>query len=322
MEQLPLISVIVPVYKVEAFLDPCIATIAGQTYRNLEIILVDDGSPDGCGAICDAWAAKDPRIRVIHQENGGLAHARNVGMAMATGELIGFVDGDDRISPHMYQLLWQHMEQNHCDISACGVEMIREDGTPLGMLTQTGNAVLEPRDAMEAILRETWLKQPVWNKLYRAEGIRDIPFPVGKCHEDVFWSYQAVGRAKRVAVFDQPCYFYRQRADSIMGQPYSLKRLDGLEAQCLRLRFIRQHFPDLLGDAARELLGFCLWSAQMSLKYLKGPEKEAGLAKLEQVWRETCAAAQVTAGDSLWLGLCRISLKGAARLRNFLGIGL
>ena len=165
----PKISVIVPVYKVEAYLDKCVRSIMDQTYRNLEIILVDDGSPDDCPAMCDAWAEKDSRIRVIHKENGGLSDARNAGMAVATGEYIGFIDSDDYIAPDMYRLLLERMTADGSDIAACGVEMVFEDGTPPRMLTPTGSHVLDNGQAMEAIIREDLLKQPVWYKLYRTD---------------------------------------------------------------------------------------------------------------------------------------------------------
>ena len=119
-----LISVIVPVYRTEAYLDRCIESIVDQTYTNLEIILVDDGSPDRCPQMCDEWARRDTRIRVIHKKNGGLSDARNAGMAAATGEYIGFVDSDDWIKPDMFRLLYEKMEQMQSDIAACGVEMV------------------------------------------------------------------------------------------------------------------------------------------------------------------------------------------------------
>ena len=216
-EKKDLISIIVPIYKVEKYLNQCVESIVNQTYRNLEIILVDDGSPDDCGAMCDAWAAKDGRIRVIHKENGGLSYARNAGMTAATGELIGFVDSDDFIAPEMYQFLYDHMTENECDISACGVQMVWEDRTSPQMLTNHGCYILDSQSAMQAIIDESSLKQPVWYKLYKTALVKDILFPVGKYHEDVFWSYQVVACASMVSVFDTPCYYYTQRSGSIMG---------------------------------------------------------------------------------------------------------
>ena len=142
------ISVIVPVYKVEAYLDKCISSIANQTYRNLEIILVDDGSPDNCPAMCDTWAEKDSRIRVIHKTNGGLSDARNAGMAIATGELMTFVDSDDWIAPDMCEHLYQRLAGDNSDIATCGVQMVWEDKTPSRTLTRESSCVLNQEEAM------------------------------------------------------------------------------------------------------------------------------------------------------------------------------
>ena len=127
-ESCPLISVIVPVYKVEKYLDRCINSIVNQTYRNLEIILVDDGSPDNCPAMCDEWAQKDPRIRVIHNPHKGLGSARNTGIDAARGSLIGFVDSDDYVYPNMYQRLYELMTENDADLSVCEYTRVDEEG--------------------------------------------------------------------------------------------------------------------------------------------------------------------------------------------------
>lgn len=325
MDNTPLISVIVPVYKVEAYLDKCISSIVGQTYKNLEIILVDDGSPDKCPQMCDAWAAKDSRIRVIHKENGGLSDARNVGMAVAKGELIGFVDSDDWIEDNMYKLLYQHIVNEHSDISACGVEVCWDDGTPSRMLTKTGCCVLDREEAMRAIIEESWLKQPVWYKLYKTELIRDILFPVGKYHEDVFWSYQAVARAERVAVFDALCYHYRQRSGSIMGDGYSLKRLDSLEAKCLQLSFVRRSFPSLEGMARLNILFSCIYAMQMCLKYLPETDIESGrreILKALDLGKPYQEITDVSLKQRVWILLSGLSFDNTCRLRNLFKIGV
>ena len=187
-----LISVIIPVYNVEKYLDRCVESVVNQTYKNLEIILIDDGSTDNCLAKCDEWARKDSRIKVIHKKNGGLSDARNAGLKIAQGKYIGFVDSDDWIRCDMYQMLYERLQIDDSDIAACGVEMIWEDGKSSQLLTKMGKCVLNKQEAMRAIVEETWLKQPVWYKLYRTESIQGILFPIGKYHEDVFWSYQAV----------------------------------------------------------------------------------------------------------------------------------
>lgn len=323
MEQNPLISVIVPVYGVEKYLDRCVQSIVDQTYQNLEIILVDDGSPDSCGAMCDVWAAKDDRIKVIHKENGGLSDARNAGMAIATGELLAFVDSDDYISPNLYRTLYERMQQDGSDIAACGVEMVWEDGTPSRMLTQPGSCVLDAEKAMRAIIEESRLKQPVWYKLYKTEQVRDIQFPVGKCHEDVFWSYRAVARAKKVSITDKIGYYYTQRGGSIMGESYSLKRLDGLEAKVHRMDFLGNHFPELLPVARIDLFFFCLYAFQMSMRHLKGEEQKHAFERVRKVRK--CYGLMAADKKSLPLKhriWAEMPLTMACHVRNWLKIGL
>ena len=321
-----LISVIVPVYKVEAYLDKCVQSIVDQTYQNLEIILVDDGSPDRCGEMCDAWAARDERIKVIHRENGGLSDARNAGMEIATGEYMGFVDSDDYIAPDMYRLLLERMTADGSDIAACGVEMVFEDGTPTRMLTPAGSQSLDNRQAMESIVRESHLLQPVWYKLYKTDLIRDIPFAVGKYHEDVFWSWQAVARAQKISVFDTPCYYYLQRGGSIMGQGYSLDRFDALEAKQLRLDYMQACMPNLACAARIDLFFSALYMGQKSIKFLSAADQQTAFQMLRQsVSRYPLKKADLS-GISLrhriWIKLSRISLPLTCWIRNLLGIGL
>ena len=322
-----LISIIVPVYKVEAYLDRCVQSIVDQTYRNLEIILVDDGSPDNCPAMCDAWAAKDSRIRVIHKENGGLSDARNAGMAMATGEFVGFVDSDDYIAPEMYQLLYDRIRRDGSDIAACGVEMVFEDGSPARPLTKTGSCVLSRKEAMEAVVSESWLKQPVWYKLYKTELVRDILFPVGKYHEDVFWTWQAVARAEKVSIFDTPCYFYVQRGGSIMAERYSLRRLDALEAKVKRLEYMEREFPDLADWSRTDLLFSCMYHGQLAVKDLSGEEKKQAMACIRAIVKDCPspsrqAMSKLPAMHRCWLYLAKANLLMACQVRNLLGVGL
>ena len=319
----PLISVIVPVYKVEPYLDKCISSIANQTYKNLEIILVDDGSPDNCPAMCDAWAEKDSRIRVIHKPNGGLSDARNAGMAVATGELMAFVDSDDWIVPDMYEYLYQRLSEDNSDIAACGVQMVWENKTPSRMLTRDGNCVLNQEEAMRAIIEESWLKQPVWYKLYKTALVRDILFPKGKCHEDVFWSYQAVGSAKKVSVSDHVGYYYLQRGGSIMGAGYSLKRLDAVEAKVQRCTYIQERFPALSPLAVKDLWITCIYQGQLAMRTLGKTEAEKILAHFENVMeRHPFQMEGCSAKERLWLNMAKRSLMAACRVRNALKTGL
>lgn len=317
-----LISVIVPVYNVEKYLNRCIESIVNQTYKNLEIILVDDGSPDNCPAMCDKWAARDKRIKVIHKENGGLSDARNAGMKVATGTLMAFVDSDDWIDHNMYQLLHENMTMHNSDISACGVEMVWENGTTSKLLTKKGKCVLNTKEALKAVIDGTWLHDPVWYKLYTTNLVRDILFPVGKFHEDVFWTYQAISKANKISVFDLPCYYYLQRNGSIMGEKYSLKRLDALEARIQRILFIENQYPELLRDERIEFCFYCIWSMQKVLRCLKGEERQFGIDIIVNVWKQIGLVEGRTMKEKIWLRLSEISLHSTAKIRNLLRIGL
>ena len=321
-----LISVIVPVYKVEPYLDRCVESIILQTYTNIEIILVDDGSPDNCPAMCDAWAEKDSRVRVIHKENGGLSDARNAGLALATGEYAAFVDSDDWIAPEMLERLHAAMEQDDSDIAACTVQMVWEDSEYKEFLTVQRNCILEREEAQSALLKESLLKQPVWYKLYRREVVEDIPFEVGKFHEDVYWSYQAIGNARRVSVIDYIGYYYFQRAGSIMGEGYSLRRLDAIEAYEGRYRYLAEHFPRLEVEARIAIVDNCIYHGQMALKYLSGKEQKQVLNYLSEVKdrypikHSDYADRKIT--HRLWLDLGRVSLTAVCRIKNALYVGL
>lgn len=322
----PLISVIVPVYKVEKYLNRCVKSIIDQTYENLEIILVDDGSPDRCPVMCEAWAEKDSRIKVIHKSNGGLSDARNAGIKVANGELTGFVDSDDWIAPDMYQSLYEAMKADNSDIAACGVEMVWEDGTSSRMLTKTGSCVLNREEAMGALIEESWLKQPVWYKLYKADTIRNILFPAGKYHEDAFWSYQAIGAAERVSVTDHVGYYYWQRNGSIMGEEYSLKRLDAIEALEQRQDYLESNFPNLAAKARCSLWFSCMYHGQKVLQNLSAQEKSSGIQYINNVLKRhpfsASALNELSRKEIFWTRIMRISLIAACRIRNALKIGI
>lgn len=242
-----LISVIVPIYKVEEYLDECISSIVAQTYKNLEIILVDDGSPDNCGAICDDWAEKDSRIRVIHKENGGLSDARNAGLSMANGDYIAFVDSDDWIDLRMYEKLLLAMKREDCDLVACNIlSCYPERQVPYGCETYTvgGSEVF-----LSMLYDDTRFPVSAWNKLYRRELWDDIRFPIGKICEDAFTTYLLVDKANKIAQIPEALYCYRIRENSIMTSSFSRKRMDEEEAWRCNYEFMRQHYPRMYRPA-------------------------------------------------------------------------
>lgn len=325
MDSLPLISVIVPVYKVEQYLDRCVESIVNQTYHKLEIILVDDGSPDRCPEMCDNWTLKDKRIQVIHKTNGGLSDARNEGLKVANGEFIGFIDSDDWIATEMYEKLMDAIQKDNSDIAACSVEMIWEDGTPSKMLTKQIDCLLDKNEAQLALLNETELKQPVWYKLYRQKTIDGILFEKGKFHEDVFWSYQAIGNADRVSIIDFVGYFYWQRSGSIMGEKYSLKRLDAVEAKKQRQLYLEEMFPNLSSNGRIDLLFTCMYHGQMVLNQLSGDEKRNAFIYLISIVKsfpiKKADIQRQKISHRCWVLIGKHWLWGVCWIRNFCRIG-
>lgn len=240
----PLISVIVPVYKVEKYLDRCVQSIVTQTYRNLEIILVDDGSPDSCGTMCDSWSSKDGRIRVIHKRNGGLSDARNAGIRACSGEYVAFVDSDDYIAPEMIERLYRAAEVFGTPMAICGVCCVDEYGTPTGESDESPiqTECLEYPEILSRFYQRMGQFYIVaWNKLYLRSLLEDETFPVGKWHEDEFVAAQLIWEAGTVACIDFPGYNYvTQRHGSIMSAQGDIRRLDALEALLLRYRFYQK----------------------------------------------------------------------------------
>lgn len=212
----PLISVIVPVYRVEAFLPRCLDSVRNQTYRNLEILLVDDGSPDNCGKICDEYAQIDPRIRVIHKENGGLSSARNAGLDAARGALIGFVDSDDWIAPEMYEKLLSALEKWNAQLACCGRYDVREKTgqQKIGLCPKTDECLSGVAFAGR-IFRYDGCDSSACDKLYRRELLENMRYPEGRVCEDMPVIYRIALKAERVALCPEPLYYYYHRQGSI-----------------------------------------------------------------------------------------------------------
>ncbi len=207
----PKISVIVPVYKVEKYLDKCIESIVNQTYQNLEILLVDDGSPDNCPQMCDKWAQRDSRIRVIHQKNGGVSASRNAGLDAATGDYIGFVDSDDWIDSDMYELLVSNLIHNNCDVSRCGFcYYMQNDNSFISENYNTDIEILNNDALMRSLQNSGYLDGVIWNKIYSNKLLNKIRFnenyPVG---EDLLFNYYALKNCKKCVCNDLPKYKYR-----------------------------------------------------------------------------------------------------------------
>ena len=263
-----LISVIVPVYKVEKYLDRCVQSIVDQTYRNLEIILVDDGSPDNCGAMCDAWAEKDPRFKVIHKVNGGLSDARNAGMAMATGEYIAFVDSDDWLHKEYVSLLYRAAKKYDVSLSACDY-LITSGGNEIDAFDEPELERHTAAQALEMLTNNRGYRAVAWNKLYHRSLLEGETYPVGRYHEDEFFSYRIMDKAENLAYVNAPLYYYFQRTGSIM-QSASIKHLDALDAYLERLELFRQKYPELYREGKVKFCNACVNNYAEALKAKPG----------------------------------------------------
>lgn len=320
------LSVIIPVYKVELYLDDCVKSVVNQTYTQLEIILVDDGSPDNCPAMCDNWALKDNRIKVIHKVNGGLSDARNAGLKIATGEYVAFLDSDDWINESYYEVLINALINNHCDIVSGGYEVVFSRESKKIISDSGKTIVLDKNEAMSKLIDESLLKHVVWNKIYKRSLINDVLFEVGKCHEDVFWTYQVIGKAQRIAVVDYKGLFYFQREDSIMGSSFSVRRLDAVEARSHRQVYLEKHFPALAYKGCIELHFSCIYFGQQAIRNMNFKDSKEFIKALKCYTSKHPISLKVAKSQGLvrmvFLLIEKLSLSCVCRLRNTLGIGM
>lgn len=316
------VSVIVPIYKVESYLDKCIRSITAQTYRELEIILVDDGSPDNCPAICDAWAEKDNRIKVIHKPNGGLSDARNAGLAVATGELVSFIDSDDWVAPEFIQTLYDAMIRTGAEVAECGAAFVDETGTVLRQ-RKAAAGEMGSIEALRRLVLEDGVYQTVWNKLYRREIC--IPFETGKLNEDEFFTWKVFEKIKKLAVVEAPLYNYLQRGGSIIGTGYHIRRLDGLVARFLRMSAL-QKYKELACLTRQQFAFDCLWHLQCVLRHLDGEEQQQAkrdiLAMLGCTARVPQRKLRLNLKYRVWYEMVQAMPVQTAKIRNKLKIGL
>lgn len=236
-----MISVIVPVYNVERYLRGCLDSLLGQTYRELEVILVDDGATDSSGAICDEYARGDERIRVIHKENGGLSSARNAGLSVARGEYIAFVDSDDTVESDAYELMLSCM--TGVDIVLCGTRVVRE-GERHKKRADTRRRTLSREELWEEIFVK--LDNSVGNKLYRKSVLEGITFPEGLVHgEDLLFNLRVLQHARAgVFLFAKKYNYYKREGSITTGRHFTPRMLDEITTKDAVLRYVREHKPE------------------------------------------------------------------------------
>lgn len=240
----PLISIIVPVYKVEQYINKCIDSIINQTYKNLEIILVDDGSPDNCGSICDEYAKKDKRIKVIHKKNGGLSDARNVGINIAKGEYIGFVDSDDFINREMYAKLYKIIIEYDADIAVCELKRFHDEGKIIERVKKINTILYTQDEFLKKFFKigSQSIEYYAHTKLYKKNMIEKEQYPVGLTSEDVLGTYKALLKAKTIVKTTDELYYYRYNEQSITGS-FSKKDFDLLEIWDKVVEYTKENAP-------------------------------------------------------------------------------
>ncbi len=250
-----IISIIVPCYNVEKYIERCVTSLVNQTYINIEIILVDDGSTDSTSELCESYKRDDSRIKVIHKKNGGLSDARNAGMKVATGNYFFFLDSDDFISTDTIKFLYKNLLDKDADISTCAHINYFENKSTKNRTYDNKNFVYETEDALKNLLYEKNITTSAWGKLYKRNLFDNIEYPKGKICEDLPTTYLLFAKSKRVSINSIPMYYYLIRKDSIIHSKFNKKRLDALDFAEEETKFIKEKFPNIINAAiSREFM--------------------------------------------------------------------
>lgn len=250
-----LISVVVPVFNVSEYLNACLDSILSQTYTKLEIILVDDGSTDESGRICDEYVKKDSRIKLIRQKNGGLSAARNAGIDIASGKYITFIDSDDYVDSTYISYLYGLLVKDNADISVCQNRKIYSDGSSSQDICLKDDFVIQENDkCMKEFLSSSYIDCAAWAKMYRTVFFEDIRYPEGKYHEDVFTTHRLIGKCKCMSVGKAAKYNYLVRSNSISNKGFEAKHLDSIEGKQQQYAYIKEHFPKCIELAEADII--------------------------------------------------------------------
>ncbi|MBQ3431222.1 MAG: glycosyltransferase [Clostridia bacterium] len=307
---MPLVSIIVPVYKVENYLDRCVASIIAQTLKDIEIILVDDGSPDNCPAMCDAWAKKDSRIQVIHKQNGGLSDARNAGLNICTGDYIGFTDSDDYIEPTMFEKLYNSAENHGSDIAVCAHYTANEDSKQEHLLPFSKTVYENEEIVRNFILPLIGYKEQaeipvfegfVWRQLFKKELLQGIRFQSEKRYfaEDVVFDFDVYPLSKTISVVNEPLYHYYFNEQSLSNRYREnlwekLSALLHLKKEIVCKYRESKYAEDRLYNEAMKFIQFTLLNLAKEGCTLSGKEKKD---VLKQIREDEMTAALLESGQ-------------------------
>ncbi len=248
-----LISVVIPIYNVEKYLRRCIDSVIKQTYENLEIILVDDGSQDNCAEICDEYAINDSRIKVIHKLNGGLSDARNSGIDIASGKYITFIDSDDYVTKDYIEVLYNALKADMTDLAISSHKVIYENGTVIEKATGE-KSILSSKEVLERILYDDGIDLSAWAKLYKIELWNDVRYPKGRLFEDSATTYKLIDKCDKVTIISKATYNYMIRNSSITNVKFSNKKLDLIKSTQEMCTYVKKRYPDLEKATNRRLM--------------------------------------------------------------------
>lgn len=283
------ISIIVPVYNMDGYLDRCLGSIVRQTFTDFEVLLVDDGSTDGSERRCDEWEQNDPRIRVIHKENGGLSDARNVGLDAAKGDFIAFVDSDDYLAKDMLEKLYAAVTKQNAEMGICGFLYVDEKGKSIPDRNERmpiQDEVITGTEAIQKTLQKKgWYYATPWNKLYRKELFSELRFPKGKIHEDDFVAHLLLGSCRCIACIHDIGYYYVQRADSIIHSRSQKSNLHASEAYLDRARYT--YGLQLPACASQAYFLSAMYLSKVYSKRVKNPALRAETRRQKQALRSS-----------------------------------
>lgn len=277
-KQNELISVIIPIYNVEKYLKRCIDSVLNQTYKEIEVILIDDGSPDNCGKICDYYKEKDKRVIVIHKINGGLSDARNVGLNVATGKYITFIDSDDFVEKGYIEVLYKLIKKYNCQISQCSY--VKGSQQKFRKRKSKKEYVYFRND----FFKDRKIKITVWAKLYKKDLFQNLRFPVNKINEDEFITYKILDKVKKIAITDGKYYYYYQSPDSIMRKQSNFIKEDIIEAFQERIEYFanKEERRDVLISEKEFLLRLIM----LIIKCEKNPNNQNDKIKLRKLFEK------------------------------------
>ena len=255
----PIISVIIPVYKVEPYLCKCVDSVLTQTYADLEIILVNDGSHDNCGKICDEYAERDERVKVIHKENGGLSDARNAALDVMKGEYVAFVDSDDWVLPSYIGDMYENLRKYNSDISLSGIVYVYENNKKdMVLAVSNSEGLYSQKEAVENLFYQKGIYPSAYSKLYKAELFKSIRYPKGKLNEDSAVTYKIFCLSDRISYTNANNYYYLQRTGSIENSRFSLKKMDAIDIVDEMLAWIGENKPEYKKAAICRFVGMNL----------------------------------------------------------------